>query len=213
MAVTQTIRFGLHQWSAGTDPLTRLQITGDMLTLGNFAAGWQTGTLAARPAAAGGNTGFFYWATDVGRLYYSDGAAWFAAAGRATLAGFLGVIPNATTGPVQAYRVGVDAGGGISAGLQRPIVAACPGSIVGVAAYLEAARTAGTLTFEVYKNGVATGLTAVIDGTNPQSTFGTQAPNVDTFAAGDLLDVRWTTAGFAPITNPHFETTIDVVYG
>jgi hypothetical protein len=35
-----------------------------------------SGTLAARPAAAAGNAGFYYYASDVGILYQSNGAAW-----------------------------------------------------------------------------------------------------------------------------------------
>jgi hypothetical protein len=81
------------------------------------------------------------------------------------------------------------------------------GSIVGIEVGGSAARTAGTATFEVYKNGAATGLTAVIDGTNTQYVRTTQVPGTDTFAAGDYIDVRETTTGtFAPTTSEYVAT-------
>ena len=75
------------------------------------------------------------------------------------------------------------------------------GNIVGLEVGGGAARTAGTATFEVYKNGGATGLTVVIDGTNTQYNRTTQASGSDTFVAGDYIDVRETTDGtWAPTT-------------
>lgn len=75
------------------------------------------------------------------------------------------------------------------------------GSITGVWVHSDEARTAGTLTVEVYKNGVATGLTAVLDGTNTTFDSTTQAKDLDTFVAGDQLDLRFTTdAGWLPVT-------------
>ena len=75
------------------------------------------------------------------------------------------------------------------------------GDLLGVLAVLDDPRTAGTLTVEVYVNGVATGLSAVIDGTNPTLKITTQGIGADTFSAGDLLTLRVTTdAGFLPIT-------------
>lgn len=75
------------------------------------------------------------------------------------------------------------------------------GSIIGVAVLSTEARTAGTLTVEVFKNGSGTGLTAVLDGTNTTLKVTQQAAGLDTFAAGDQLDLRITTdAGWLPVT-------------
>lgn len=75
------------------------------------------------------------------------------------------------------------------------------GSITGVWVHSGEARTAGTLTVEVYKNGAGTGLTAVLDGTNTTFKATTQAKDLDTLAAGDYLDIRFTTDGsWAPGT-------------
>lgn len=63
------------------------------------------------------------------------------------------------------------------------------GSVTGIMVALSSARTSGSLTGEVYKNGAATGLTVVIDGTNTQYHYTVQAPSLDTFVAGDELSV------------------------
>ena len=74
------------------------------------------------------------------------------------------------------------------------------GSITGVWVHTNDPRTAGSLTVEVYKNGVATGLQAVIDGTNTTFKATTQAKDTDAFVAGDSLDIRFSTdAGWTPI--------------
>ncbi len=84
---------------------------------------------------------------------------------------------------------------------QIPVVMTAPGSIIGISVAASAARTAGTATFEVFKNDVATGLTAVLDATDTQFAIGTQSGLVDTFIDGDRLDVRVTTDGaWAPTT-------------
>jgi hypothetical protein len=79
MAVTSTTRFGLPQWSAGSDPpINRAQATAAFLALSTNAAGWVTPDIAAnRPAAAAGNAGFFFRATDTGAVSLSSGSAWF----------------------------------------------------------------------------------------------------------------------------------------
>jgi hypothetical protein len=75
------------------------------------------------------------------------------------------------------------------------------GSITGVCVRTDDARTAGTCTIEVYKNGAGTGLTAVLDGTNATFKATTQAKATDTFVAGDRIDLRVTTdAGWLPAT-------------
>lgn len=75
------------------------------------------------------------------------------------------------------------------------------GSITAVAVKSNEARTAGTLTVEVTKNGSGTGLTAVLDGTNTTFKVTTQDKDTDTFVAGDEIGVTITTDGsWAPNT-------------
>lgn len=75
------------------------------------------------------------------------------------------------------------------------------GSVVGIAVYSNEARTGGTLTVEVTIDGVGTGLTAVLDATNTQTHYNTQAAGLDTFTAGQRIGVKITTdAGWAPTT-------------
>lgn len=93
-----------------------------------------------------------------------------------------------------------------------PVVVTHPGSITGISVASTEARTASTATFEVYKNGVATGLTCVLDGTNTTFAFGVQAIDLDTFAAGDRLDVRVTTTGTWTPTTADVEAVIVVQY-
>lgn len=122
-----------------------------------------------------------------------------------------GVKMNAATTNVQMARAIAEAGGTSTPELV-PVVVVRAGSITGISVALSEARTAETATFEVFKNGVATGLTVVIDGTNTQYTFATQAAGTDTFVAGDRLDVRVTThASFTP-TSSDAEAVIEVAY-
>lgn len=87
-------------------------------------------------------------------------------------------------------------------------VAPRAGSVTAVSVTSTEARTAGTLTVEVYKNtglsgaaGSSVGLTAVLDGTNTSRKATTQAKDTDTFAAGDELYACITTGGaWAPTT-------------
>jgi hypothetical protein len=77
------------------------------------------------------------------------------------------------------------------------------GSIVGISAQvvLAEARTAGTLTVDATVNGVASGLQAVLNGSNTQHHAATQAIDVDTFSAGDRIGVDITTdAGWLPVS-------------
>ena len=67
-----------------------------------------------------------------------------------------------------------------NAQLTRPvgvlsIPMAYPGSVIAIQVTSSEARTAGTATFEVFKNGTGTGLTAVLDGTNTTTKVTTQA--------------------------------------
>lgn len=75
------------------------------------------------------------------------------------------------------------------------------GSITAVAVYSNAARTAGTCTVEVVKNGAATGFTAALNGTNTQFAVATAAKDARALAAGDILGVQVTTSSdWAPTT-------------
>lgn len=73
------------------------------------------------------------------------------------------------------------------------------GSIVGLVTRFSEAITAGSVTLTVRINGTPGTLAATsVVGTGTQVT---QAPGVDAYAAGDLLDIAITTTGaFAPIT-------------
>ena len=87
--------------------------------------------------------------------------------------------------------------------------AARAGSVTAVVVTATEARTAGTLTVEVFKNtglagaaGAGTGLTAILDGTNTSRKATTQAKDTDAFAAGDELYVVLSTdAGWLPVTS------------
>ncbi len=76
------------------------------------------------------------------------------------------------------------------------------GKVVGISASMSAARTAGTATFEVFKNNTAlTGTpTCVINATDTQRAYG--GSGTGTFNAGDDIDVRVDMAGtYAPTTS------------
>lgn len=81
-------------------------------------------------------------------------------------------------------------------------IAVRSGSVTGVNVKANAPRSAGTLTIKVFKNGAQLGtLTAVLDGTNTTFKATTQAKDVDTFVAGDELELTITTdAGWLPTT-------------
>lgn len=74
-----------------------------------------------------------------------------------------------------------------------PIVA---GSIIGLSIVHESTRTSGSILYEVYKNGTATGIQVTIDATNPQYHYAVQAAGTDTFVAGDKIDVRRVNSSF-----------------
>lgn len=75
-----------------------------------------------------------------------------------------------------------------------------PGSITGLIVRSSENRTAGTVTVEVLLNDVATGLTAVLDGTNVTFKGTYQGHGTDTFTIGDKIAVKWTTSGWTPTT-------------
>lgn len=81
------------------------------------------------------------------------------------------------------------------------------GSVTSITVTSNAARTAGTLTIEAIVTDkddgtvTASGLTAILDGTNTRSNTARQDPGTDVFEEGDLLGVRITTDGtWAPTT-------------
>jgi hypothetical protein len=87
-----------------------------------------------------------------------------------------------------------------------------PGSITGVMARSSATRVAGTATIEVLKNDVATGLTAVINGTDTVFKGTTQALGTDTFVLGDVIAVKWTTDASWDPTTADFTVMVEVNY-
>lgn len=97
MAVTTTTRMGLTRWSSDGDPFTRVQLDTSASALETKAAGFLSGTLAARPAAAAAYDRYFYLGTDDAILYYCNGAAWFSVNAFAT-AGAITPGDTATAG-------------------------------------------------------------------------------------------------------------------
>ncbi len=83
---------------------------------------------------------------------------------------------------------------------QNAFIPVRAGSITGVCVWSNAARTGGTLTVEVYKNGSATGLQAILNASYTTFKATLQDPNIDTFVAGDRLDVRIVTSSWTPTT-------------
>lgn len=75
MAVTQTTRFSLTQWSSGDDEFSREQVTQDNLNVGDNAAIFLSGTSATPPTAADDNTKAFYWDKTNSILYYRGDVA------------------------------------------------------------------------------------------------------------------------------------------
>lgn len=67
------------------------------------------------------------------------------------------------------------------------------GSITGIAVYSNAPRTGGSLTVEAYIGAVATGLQAVLNGSNTTFHAMPQEKDADQFSAGDLIYVKVTT--------------------
>lgn len=97
--------------------------------------------------------------------------------------------------------VAITLGGAVGTFSTTALVMTAAGSITGIGVRTNDDRTAGSATFEVYKNAAGTGLTAVLDGTNPKFKFTTQALGSDTFVAGDILDIRvTTTTDWTPVT-------------
>ena len=118
----------------------------------------------------------------------------------AIITGFSASVSTHTTTPARTHRNGVV----MSYLFDRA------GSIVGLSLAVNTPRTGGTLTAEVYVNGVATGVVATIDATNTQYHYATQAAGLDTFSAGGRLDVFVANVSFSP--GATFEASVSVVY-
>lgn len=84
------------------------------------------------------------------------------------------------------------------------------GSVLGIAVKSNDARTAGTLTVEVTKNGTGVGLTAVLDGTNTTSKATTQSKDTDAFVAGDNIGIDITTDGSWAPTTADIDCTVEI---
>lgn len=69
------------------------------------------------------------------------------------------------------------------------------GSITALTIQSENARSAGTCTVAVTKNGTATAVTAVLNGTNTTKVTTASAKDTVTFAAGDVIGCKVTTDG------------------
>ncbi len=106
---TNTGNLGLTEPS-GSDVVSelRLAIAANAVALGN-ADIYATGTISARPAAATGNTGMFYYATDTGLCSLSTGSAWLTLAPDLT-SGTLGSRPSAGSVPNGSTYLATDAG-------------------------------------------------------------------------------------------------------
>src|SRR5690349_6166330 len=87
------------------------------------------------------------------------------------------------------------------------------GSIVAISVACENARAAGTATFKPTINGTESStLSAVLNGTNTQYAYGTQAAGIDSFAAGQRVGVKVTTDGsWAAGTTPSVDVEVWIV--
>lgn len=87
-----------------------------------------------------------------------------------------------------------------------------PFSVVGIGVRANADCTAGSFTCEAMLDGAATGLTAVIDTTNPRQKGTTQAAGLDAVTAGGRIGCRYTTSGtFAPSGSTEYEVYVYIL--
>ena len=82
--------------------------------------------------------------------------------------------------------------------LHRPLILPFSASVASLMVVMTAARTAGTLTVQVFIDGTASGLEAVIDGDNPLTVEETAAAGEYPFDAGEQVTLRITTSGWTP---------------
>jgi hypothetical protein len=94
------------------------------------------------------------------------------------------------------------------------VVSPSGGSVVALTVHAQNARTAGTLTVNWRKGGVAGTLAAVVNGTDTQKARARQLPGAETFAALDSLDLTYTSSSnWAAGTTPSIWATIWVSIG
>lgn len=88
-----------------------------------------------------------------------------------------------------------------------------PFSVIGIGVRGNADCTQGSITFEAMLDGSGTGLTAVIDTTNPRQKGTTQAAGLDASAAsGGRVHCRYTTtANFLPTGSTEYEVYVYIV--
>ncbi len=72
--------------------------------------------------------------------------------------------------------------------------------IVAITIVSDEARTAGTMTVDATIDGTASGLQAVLNGTNTFRKHTTQGRNLDVGAAGSRIGVKLTTASWTPVS-------------
>lgn len=77
---------------------------------------------------------------------------------------------------------------------QAPLILPFGGSVIGLLVGLSAARTAGSLTMQVFLDGSASGLEVVIDGDSPLTIEDTASPGEYPFEAGEKVTVRISTS-------------------
>lgn len=115
-------------------------------------------------------------------------------------------VPASQT-DLEIYRCG----GGDTALLRT--VAPWDGSIIGITARTENARSAGSCAVHPSVAGVAQTLEALIDGTNSQKHYASQVPQTETFTAGQELGVMLTTDGtWAAGATPSIDCDLIVSY-
>lgn len=88
-----------------------------------------------------------------------------------------------------------------------------PFSVVGIGVRANADCTAGSFTCEAMLDGVGTGLTAVIDTTNPRQKGTTRAAGVSSSGVtGGRIGARYTTtAGFLPTGTTEYEVYVYIL--
>ncbi|MGZ3790207.1 MAG: beta strand repeat-containing protein [Bacteriovorax sp.] len=112
---------GLQAPVAGSDAATKTYVDTGFVANAGGAAAVQIGTLAARPAAAAGNTGRMYVANDAGNeaVYVSSGAAWIKIASNA-LSGTVGIANGGTNSTAFTANTVVVANPGATALVSGP---------------------------------------------------------------------------------------------
>ena len=100
---------------------------------------------------------------------------------------------------------GLDPGTSVGGADFVGVVMPWAGSVIGIAAYSNDACTSGSLTADATINGTATGLQAVINTTDTQTKYTSQANDADAFTAGQRIGVKVTT------TSAWLPTTADVI--